>query len=195
MKKVQKRIKNRDVQITAVVPIILRYSSILVIALIFFYSEFLYKLLLLPTLYSVKFLLGFFYESSISGNLIFINSMAVEIIPACVAVSAYLLLLILNITTPMTVNKRLGSVIFSISSLLIINILRIFGFSLLLINNYAYYDILHKLFWYVLSVFLVVGIWFTSTFLFKIRNIPAYSDISFLIGLIKHKKSYKSKYH
>jgi len=190
-----KKTQNQDVQIKDFISILLRYGSILIIALIFLYSEFFYKLLLLPTLYSVKFLLGFFYEVSVSGSLIFVDSLAIEIIPACVAVSAYLLLLILNITTPMNIKKRTFSIIFSIISLLIVNVIRIFIFSLLLINNYAYYDILHKLFWYVLSIVIVIGIWFVSTFLFKIKSIPAYSDISSLVGLIKNKKNYKSKHY
>jgi len=190
-----KKARNQDVQIKNFISILLRYGFILIIALIFFYSEFFYKLLLLPTLYSVKFLLGFFYEVSFSGSLIFVDSLAIEIIPACVAVSAYLLLLILNITTPMNIKKRTFSIIFSIFALFIINVLRIFAFSLLLVSNYAYYDILHKIFWYFLSTLFVVGIWFISTFLFKIKSIPAYSDISCLVGLIKNKKNYKSKHY
>jgi len=189
-----RRIQKRDIQIKAVIPTLLRYGSIFIIALVFFYSEFFYKLFLLPTIYSAKFLLSFFYETTISGNIILINSLAIEIIPACVAVSAYLLLLILNITTPMPWKKRAYSLALSILSLLIINIIRISIFSLLLINNYAYYDILHKIFWYVLSILFVIGIWFASTSLFKVKSIPAYTDISFLIRLTGHKKNYKSKH-
>jgi len=195
MKKRQKKIQNQNIQTSDIVSIVLRYGFILIIALIFFYSEFFYKLLLLPTIYSVKFLLESFYETSVLGNLILVNSMRIEIIPACVAVSAYLLLLILNITTPMNLKKRTISIIFSIFSLLIINILRILVFSLLLINDYAYYDILHKIFWYFLSIILVVGIWFISAFLFKIKKIPIYSDISFMLRLIKDNKNYKPKHY
>ena len=184
-----KRLQKQDIQTRRIATIFLRYGFILIIALIFSYSEFFYKILLLLTIYPVKFLLSFFYEASISGNTILINYLAIEIIPACVAVSAYLLLLILNITTPMNIKKRVISLIFSISCLLIINILRIFGFSFLFINNYAYYDALHKLFWYALSILIVIGIWFASVFLFKISSIPAYSDISFLLGLIRHQKN------
>jgi len=184
-----RKIQKQDIQTKAIIPIFLRYGSILFIALIFFYSNFFYKLLLLPTIYSVKLLLGFFYETTVSGSIILVNSLAIEIIPACVAVSAYLLLLILNITTPMTIRKRLFSIIFSVLSLLVINILRIFFFSLLLINEYAYYDLLHKIFWYILSILLVLGIWFAAVFLFKINSIPAYSDLKSLISLIR--KEYK----
>ena len=186
-----RRIQKQDIQKKRTATIFLRYSFILIIALILPYSEFFYKFFLLVTIYPANFLLSFFYEASISGNTILINYLAIEIIPACVAVSAYLLLLILNITTPMNIKKRVISLIFSIFCLLITNILRIFTFSLLLIKDYAYYDILHKIFWYSLSILLVVGIWFASVFLFKIRSIPAYSDVSFMIRLIRNKKSYK----
>lgn len=181
------KVQKQDTQSRAIVSILLRYSSILIIALIFFYSEFFYKLLLLPTIYSVKFFLGFFYNVSVSGNIILVNSSAIEIIPACVAVSAYLLLLILNMTTPMVWKKRAYSLTFSILSLLIVNILRISLLSLLWINNYVYYDIIHKLFWYVLSILFVIGIWFASAFLFKINNIPAYGDLKFMISQIRKK--------
>jgi len=194
MKRINKRVQEKNTQTKAIVSILLRYSFILIIALIFFYSEFFNKLLFLLTIYPVKFLLGSFYEVILSGNIILIDSLAIEIIPACVAVSAYLLLLILNIITPMNLKKRAFSVIFAILSLLIINILRIFVFSLLLINNYAYYDIIHKIFWYVLSIVFVVGIWFVSVSLFKIKGIPAYTDASFLFRLLGYKKSYKSKH-
>jgi len=184
-----KSLQRQNIQTKAVISIILRYGFILIIALIFSYSEFFYKTLLLLTVYPVKFLLGFFYEAAMSGNILLVNSLAIEIIPACVAVSAYLLLLILNITTPMAWKKRACSLAFSILSLLFINIIRISLFSLLFINNYAYYDILHKLFWYVLSIVFVIGIWFASVFLFKIRGIPAYSDLKNLIFIIR--KEYK----
>ena len=179
--------QKQDTQSRAIVSILLRYSSILIIALVFFYSEFFYKLFLFPTIYSIKSLLGFFYNVNVSGNIILVNSSAIEIIPACVAVSAYLLLLILNMTTPMDWKKRAYSLAFSILSLLIVNILRISLLSLLWINNYAYYDIIHKLFWYVLSILFVIGIWFASTFLFKIKSIPAYGDLKFMISLIRKK--------
>jgi hypothetical protein len=85
----------------------------------------------------------------------------------------------------MNTRKRIYSLCFSIFFLLLINILRITLFSFLLINDYVYYDIFHKIFWYFLSIPIVLGIWFFSVYLFKIKNIPIYSDIKLIFLSIR----------
>ena len=173
--------------------VFIRYFGVLLIAITFSYSNFVYHSLLYLTIYPLKLILGFFYPLELIGNMLFISPYTLEIIPACVAVSAYMLLLILNLTTPMSPKKRLYSILFSVIALLCFNILRIALFSVLMINNYAYYDLLHKLFWYFFSILLVVCIWFFSAFIFKIKAIPVYSDFSLIWKLLRHKKNYKPK--
>lgn len=142
------------------------------------------------TIYPVYFLLNLFFKTSIIYNIIFVNNIPIEIIGPCVAGSAYYLLLILNLSIPgIKFGKRLGILFFSLFSLLIINILRIFILSILLIFGISFFDIAHKLFWYVGSTVFVVGIWFLSVKLFKIKEIPFYSDIKSLSG----KKTKKTK--
>ena len=63
---------------------------------------------------------------------------------------------------------------------LIINILRIFFLSLLFISGSSWFDFTHELFWYLVSIVFVVGIWFTEVKLFKIKEIPFYSDLKLL---------------
>ena len=159
--------------------IIIRYATILLVALPnlwFFYFVFTPL-----TVYPVYFLLNIFFDSSLIGNTVFIQRYSIEIIGACVAGSAYYLLLILNLSVPkIKLRKRLNMISLSFLSLLIINILRIFLLSLFLLSDSPWFFITHKLFWYLLSIFIVIGIWFTEVKLFKIKEIPFYSDMKFL---------------
>jgi exosortase/archaeosortase family protein len=146
----------------------------------------IYKILTPITIYFTGFLLKLFYSVSILKEVIMINqSIIVAISPACVAGSAYLLLLILNLSTPMKVLTRVYFILFSIVVLFLINVLRIFVLSVLLVNNFEFFDLTHKLIWYCLSTIFVVVIWFLSVKLFKIKSIPVYSDMKYLVKNIK----------
>ncbi len=158
--------------------IIVRYSLLFLSAL--FMSAF-YKIFLPLTIYPVFFILNLFYNPLLLGDLILVNSLSIKIISACVAGSAYFLLLALNLTTDMKLKKRILSILFSFSVFLIINILRILILSLMLIKNIVYFEMVHKIFWYTLSILFVVCIWFLTVYLFKIKNIPAYTDIKQLL--------------
>ncbi len=136
------------------------------------------------TILPVYFLLNIFYEMSIIGNTFLVAGFEIEVISACIAGSAYYLLLVLNLTTSMKAKQRVYSLLFSFLSLLVVNILRIFLLSILLIEKSAFFDITHKLFWYILNIILVAGIWFLTVWLFKIKKVPVYSDI---ISLKKQK--------
>ena len=163
-----------------------RYIILLVLMLSL---SLIYKILTPLTLYSTAGLLKLFYQASINKNIIFIvPKTIIQIIPSCVAGSAYLLLMILNISVPMKLKQRVYSIFFSIILLFIVNILRIFFLTILLINDFRFFDITHKLFWYVLSTIFVVGIWFLTAYLFKIKQIPIYTDIKYLTENIKRGK-------
>lgn len=167
-----------------VVWLAIRYFIILIIALLYSLFDFFYNFLLKATIYPTNFLLNLIYPSILYGSSILIEGIRIDIIPACVAVSAYLLLLILNLTTPMSRKQRTYSIIFSIFSLLVVNILRIFIFSILLIEDFSYFKELHMFTWYFLSLVFIVGLWFLSAYIFKIKNIPVYSDLK---SIIKYK--------
>lgn len=139
-----------------------------------------YKLFFPLTIWLTYFLLSLFDNVSIFGNLLLTSGGAIEIVDSCIAGSAYFLLLILNLTTPMNIKKRLYSLIFSFLFLLILNVLRIFFLSILYIKNYLFFDVVHSIFWIVLSVLFVIGIWFLTIKLFKIKRIPIYSDIKYI---------------
>lgn len=149
------------------------------------------------TIYPVYFLLKPFFDSSLINNTIMVNNSPIDIIGACIAGSAYYLLLILNLSTHgIKLKKRIFMLLFSFASLLIINILRIFLLSIVFVSGFSFFDFTHKLFWYAGSTVFVVGIWFLSVKIFKAREIPIYSDAIFLLNSGKQtKKSKSSKKH
>ena len=164
--------------------LLLRY---LILLALMFSLPLIYKILTPLTVYSSAGLLGLFYQVSVSGNNIIIPLITIQIIPACVAGSAYLLTLILNISISMKLKKRIYSILFATILLFLLNTLRIFILSVLLINNSQFFDFTHKLFWYILSTVFVIGIWFLTTKIFSIKKIPVYDDIKYLIKNIKGK--------
>ena len=146
------------------------------------------------TVYPVYFLLNLFFDVIISSNVLLIKNLPIEIIGSCVAGSAYYLLLILNLSTPkINFPKRILSILFSFGMLLVVNILRIFLLSVLLISGSSLFDVTHKLIWVIGSVVFVVGIWFLTVKIFKIKEIPFYSDIMFLFNHSRQGK--KTKHH
>jgi len=173
--------------------IFIRYFILIIIGIFSFriFYLFFYSL----TIYPVFFLLKIFFDSSLLYNVIFVHNIPIEIIGPCVAGSAYYLLLILNLSIPnLKLKKRINLLLFSFGSLLIINILRIFFLSVLLISGVSFFDITHKLFWYIGSSVFVIGVWFLGIKLFKVKEIPFYSDIKFLLKSGKKpKKTKRSK--
>lgn len=159
----------------------------LILLLLMFSLPIIYYIFTPLTIYPVFQLLSFVYNKILLyGNIIIINqNTTIEIIPSCIAGSAYLLLLILNLTVPMTVKKRIYTLILSILILLVLNILRIFALSILFENNFPLFNLTHKLFWYALSVVFVVGIWFLMVKIFSIKEIPVYSDVKSILVNIK----------
>jgi len=183
--------KERD---KSLLDIFLRYAILILVgALGLEFFQFFFTLL---TVYPVYFLLKPFFNVLLSGSTISLSGFPIEIIGACVAGSAYYLLLILNLSTKgIKVKKRIGILLFSFSSLLVINILRIFFLSIIYVNGTSFFDLAHRLFWYLGSTLFVVGIWFLSVKIFKVKEIPIYSDVVHLLhsGKESGKKSKKTK--
>lgn len=169
MSKIQKQFLN----------IFIRYFILIILALPGF--AIFYFVFAPLTIYPIYFLLNFFFDVSLTGDIIFINKIPIELIGACIAGSAYYLLSILNLSTSkIKLQKRIKMIFLSFGVFLILNILRIFFMSLIFMSGSSLFDLAHKLFWYIGSIVFVVGIWFTEVKLFKIKEIPFYSDIKFL---------------
>lgn len=166
-----------------IISIFSRYLFVLLIA-IFAFSLF-YTLFLPLTIYPVNYLLGLFYDSAVQGSSIFVAHTQIELISACIAGSAYYLLLLLNFSLPLNWKKRVLSLGFSFALFLAINILRISIFSLLYINEFKYFNFAHLLFWYVLSGVIVSAVWLSTIKMFKIKDIPFYTDLKLIYSKTK----------
>jgi len=162
--------------------ILLRYIILLGVGI--FLSLF-YKLFLPLTIYPVYYLLTLFYEVTLNGNTLIIGLKNIQVVNACIAGSAYFLLLILNLTISMPLKKRIYSLLFSFGLFLLVNILRIFILSILYIQDFVFFDFTHKVFWYFLSGIFVVVIWFLTIKIFKIKEIPVYSDLKKILKQAK----------
>jgi len=186
-RKSNKKIANKENNLAG---LLLRYA-ILILFVILSVKVF-YLIFTQITVYSVYFILKQFFTVTLANNFLWINSSPIEIIGPCVAGSAYLLMLILNLSTPnIKTSKRIGMFFFSFAVLLLINVLRIVLLSFLFLAGNSFFDMAHLLFWYIGSVIFVVGIWFLSVKIFKVKEIPFYSDLMFLFKSSKfnHKKN------
>lgn len=155
---------------------VLRYSILAIIALPGF--NLFYMLFTPLTIYPVYWALSLFYSASLTGPTIFVGIQPISIIGACIAGAAYYFLLILNLSTPgIKFRKRLIIMGFTWGIFLLINTLRIFFLSIMYVEGSAFFDLTHKLFWYLGSTVFVVVIWFLAVKKFKIKKIPFYSDI------------------
>jgi exosortase/archaeosortase family protein len=165
--------------------IFIRYSILIIFSL--FNLQIFYFIFKPLTIYPLYFLLSLFFDVSLINNVLLIsNQFPIEIIGACVAGSAYFLLLILNLSVPkINLKKRIHILIFSFILLLILNIARIFFLSLIFLSGNSLFDTAHKIFWYLGSTIFVIGIWFLEVKIFKLKEIPFYSDIKFLYKSIK----------
>lgn len=167
--------------------IFLRYAILILIALP---NLILFDLIFTPlTVYPVYFILSLFYKTSLFGlNLLVVNGLVISLIPACIALSAYYFLAVLNLTTPMPIKTRFKSLGFLFGVFLLLNILRIAIFSALAVSDSAYFSTLHELVWYIGSTIFVVLLWFAQVYIFKIKSIPAYSDFLSILKETKKKR-------
>lgn len=166
--------------------IILRYSILIILGLGNLWA--IYQLFTFPTINFSFLSLKLFYPDAILNlNAITYSSKTLVLISSCVAGAAYFLLLLLNIGTPMHFKKRINSLLFLIISFFLINNIRIVFFGILFASNYTHIESLHSLTWHFLSVFLVIILWFINIYLFKIKEIPFYSDFKYLYSLTKIK--------
>ena len=133
------------------------------------------------TIYPVYWLLSIFYPVTLSGAVLAIQGKEIEIISACVAGAAYFFLFALNLSTGnIRLKPRISVLLIDFSVFLVLNILRIFFLSVMLIKETVFFETVHLLLWYVFSILLVFLIWIVTVKSFRIKNIPFYSDIAYL---------------
>lgn len=165
-----------------------RYIFLLLVA--FFLLSFFYSIFLPLTIYPTSSLLSLVSSSQVQGDTILLGKFKIELIEACIASSAYYLLLLLNFSVSMPFKKRVLSLAFSFSLFLAVNILRIFVFSLLYINSFKYFNLLHLAFWYAISGIIVFLVWFLTIKLFSLKEVPFYTDLKFVYSKINKKNEH-----
>lgn len=192
-KREEKREKKKQVKIKSdtkriIIDIATRY---LILLLASSNSFWIFYFLLTPaTLQATAFLLKFFYPVKVYGNAMLLkNEIIISMVKACVAASAYYLFLILNLTTAgIKFSKRILIFLFDISLFFVLNIARIAILAIMQLNNLAFFDITHKIFWYGISTAYVVLIWLATIKIFKIRAVPVYSDVRFLLNEVRKRR-------
>ena len=134
------------------------------------------------TVYPVFYLLGICFDAILIKNVIIINNQVpIELIRACIAGSAYYLLLVLNLSLPkIKIRQRIKMIVMSFAALLLVNILRIVLLSFIFLESFTIFIAAHQFLWYFMSTIFVVAIWFSEVKFFKIKEIPFYSDLKFL---------------
>jgi len=162
--------------------ILLRYLVMVIIAVVSLTVPVFYVIFRPLTVWPTAWMLQLFYNVSVSDINMMVNGHGIAIIDACIAGSAFLLLLLLNLLTrEISLKKRIFIFVVDAIVLLILNIIRLVILIALSVNNSIFFDFTHKLFWYVLSTGFVVIIWIASVKIFKLKKIPFFSDLAFLL--------------
>ncbi|MBS3073642.1 pacearchaeosortase [Candidatus Pacearchaeota archaeon] len=164
--------------------IILRY---LIAFLPFIFYNQIFWFLKYITFHLLNFVFGIFntVTSNFDQGTMIIGTQKIALIEPCIAVSAFILLFLLNITTlDVKPKDRLFSFLLSFGILFAFNILRIiFLYSII---GFDFFDAIHLIVWYGLSTIVVVLDWIWMTKRFKIGTIPVVSDFAYLLYALKH---------
>jgi hypothetical protein len=140
------------------------------------------------TTFLVKNILSLFGDLSLFSQTFSYNNFQFVLSGPCIAGAAYYLLFILIMSCyGIKLKERLFMILSGFSMLLFFNVFRI----IILANIYwnIYFNFLHLFFWYFMSVFFVVSIWFFICKIFKIKFFPIFSDFSYVKNkYIKNKK-------
>jgi exosortase/archaeosortase family protein len=151
-----------------------------------------YKILTPITIKSVSIILSILGKSKVIENIIVHNGTIIEIIPACVAGAAFYLLFILILSTAeIRPKKRAIALMAATLMLFVLNVLRIVF--LALISSALYFELIHWIFWHLVSTIFVVAVWLVTIKIYEIKTIPIYSDIKYVKSLINPVK--KTKRH
>ena len=161
------------------------YDFILRIIIAFLIPYSLLSYLITPlTMYLSYFLLRLFGENiAVFPPFILINEILVKFIPACAAISAYYLLMLLVLLT-MDIKPLVRLKMFIIGSLLIllINTLRIILLLIILSHyNYNLFESVHMFFWTLIGSFFVALIWIFLVKKYNIKTVPIFSDLNYLL--------------
>ena len=169
-----------DKQSKKILGIFTRYFATLLIGTGNLYV--IYKILTPLTIYILSAILSIFTNATLCGNTINMNGITIELVSACIAGSAfYLLLLLIMLTADIKPETRAKAIITSFAMLFALNILRMLV--LIPIISASYFETIHWVSWHIISTIFVVGIWVSIAKIYKIKTIPIYSDIKYFLKL------------
>jgi len=146
-----------------------------------------YFLFLKPTIYSTMPLYSGLIRE-IGGDFIIIKYYKLNFVKACIASSAYYLLAILILLTKgMNIKKAVYIFLLGTFILFAGNLVRI-NFLIFILLSYGknFFEEFHIIIWEFLSTIFVFLTWILLIRIFKIKKIPVYSDIEYLIFKIKN---------
>jgi exosortase/archaeosortase family protein len=167
-----------------------RYLIVLTLGLGNFYI--LSKILTKPTIHATYKIMRILTPAILNQDTIQTNFVTIQLVPACIAISAfYLLIFLLLATANIELKTRIKAILAATITLLVLNVTRIL--LLTTIINKPYFEIIHWTLWHILSTILVVTIYIAVIKLYKIKSIPVYDDLKYLKSQIKFKKSKKNK--
>lgn len=170
----------------------LRYLTILALGTSNLYL--IYKILTPATIHATNTILNLFTITTLTENIIHFNQTTIQIVPSCVAGSAFYLLLALLLSTANIKPKtRLNAILTAVAILFALNVTRILILTSL--TNSPNFETLHWIFWHIISTLFVVATYIATIKLYKIKSIPIISDIKYMKSLIrtKHKCEKKKK--
>ena len=173
-----------------ILDIFIRYILIVIVGL---GNLYIFHLILKPLNYNLLyFVLSTFGKASQVGEYILARGMRIELIPACLAISAFYLLFILLVSIPgIKLLKRVIFITSAFVTLFILNFLRII--ILIFFVGSPSFEGLHWVLWHIISTLFVIGIWLAIIKIGKVKEIPLYSDLKFLHKLVKKSKKSKRK--
>ena len=177
-------------QSNKILGLFLRYSTILLLGIGNLYI--IYKILTPLTIHTIHKILLIFTDTTLVGNIISTNNIVIEIVPACVAGSAFYLLFLLILSAANIKPKtRTKALLTAFAMFFALNIIRIL--ILIPLADTSYFEIVHWVFWHIISTLFVIGIWFSVVKIYKIKSIPIYTDFRYIKNLINPIKNSKRK--
>lgn len=125
-------------------------------------------------------------ESALVGTKLLTFTNSFDFVPACTAASAYMLLAFLVLLTKdIRPVERLKMFVYGSLAILAFNLVRI---ELLLFFFFKFnqaYPAVHLFFWKFMSTVFVVAVWLILAKIYKIKSIPIYSDLKYILRQIK----------
>lgn len=168
-----------------IIRLFLRYLTILILGIGNLYI--IYKILTPLTIHTTNILINIIVPTTLTGNIIQFGQTTIQIVPSCVAGSAFYLLLVLLFTTADVKPKtRLYAISTAVAIFFALNITRILILVYLIPS--PNFETIHWIFWHTVSTIFVIATYFITIKLYKIKSIPVYSDFKYIISLIKKSK-------